>query len=159
MHSHHHQSCQRIVEHALKHQGPTTHLVAHALNRTQLAKVLSGPVTNDVLTRVPASGAINASQGNYAGLEIQINLDTATKEAVGNTLVLSAYKADGSFVSGINWASYGHQFTITLPDGTVVIDPDPTIDINILQLGGQDIYLTYQAHGIVLAGATVSGLK
>ncbi len=189
MHSHpphHHQSCQRIVERALRHQGPASHVAVvlnadggtiplsaddastqltadgvsqAALNRSQLAKVLSAPVTNDVLTRVPATGVVNTSAGNYLALEIQINLDTATKEATGNTLALNIYKTNGSFVAGINWTSYGHQLTVTLPDGTTVIDPDPAINLNIAQLGGQDVYLTYLAHGIVNAGATVNGLK
>jgi hypothetical protein len=149
-----------IMVATLAHQGPAYHhLIGHALNKTQLAKVLSAPVTNDVLTRVPASGTVDASTGNNVALEIQINLDTATKEAVGNTLVLTAFKADGSLVAGINWTSYGQQLTITQPDGTIVVDPDPTVHINILQLAGQNMYLTYQAHGVVSAGATVNGLK
>jgi hypothetical protein len=92
-------------------------------------------------------------------VKAEVNLSAAVKEAVGNTLALQLFTADGAFVSGINWASYGGPYDAHLPDGTAVHDPDPAVIVNIANLGGQDVFLVYQAHGFNQAGATLWGLK
>ncbi len=115
-------------------------------------------ITNGVLTRVPASGAVAVKSKGFAAVKLAINLTTADKEAVGKTLAFNLYAEDGTFVAGFSWTSYSQRFTITAPDGTVIVDPDPTITINIDQLGSKDVYLTYLAGGIGTAGITVTGL-
>ncbi len=132
-----------------------------AVTRTQIFTVASVPVTDNQLIRLPATGGntIPTNLG-YRALEVLISLTTADKEAVGKTLALNVYVAPGdTFVAGFLWTSYGQQFTITDPDGTVHVDPDPTLHIPLANLAGQQVHLTYQAVGIATAGVTVNGLK
>jgi hypothetical protein len=128
--------------------------------RTSTFSLASVAVTDNQLVRVPATAGVTIPTNlGYASIELLINLTTADKEAVGKTLVLNVYRAPGdTFVAGFNWTSYGNQYTVTDPDGTVHVDPDPTLRIPLANIAGQQIHLTYEAVGIATAGVTVNGL-
>jgi hypothetical protein len=129
-----------------------------ARQSTTVLHVAPQSITNDILTRVPASNAVAVKSKGFAAVQVIINLTTANKEAAGKTLELNVYADDGTFIAAINWASYGQQISVSLPDGTILVDPDPAVSININQLAGRDVYLTYFVHGISTAGITVVGL-
>jgi hypothetical protein len=149
---------KRDLEHA--HRTPHLAVASSSITRTALFSIVSVPVTNGQLVRVPATGG-NAVPTNlgFNSVEIQVNLSTAVKEASGNTLSLQFYMANGQFIAGINWTSYGKQYISHNPDGTTTIDPDPAIQVPLANLLGQQVYLTYQANGIANAGVSVNGIS
>jgi hypothetical protein len=134
------------------------------LTRTQIRSIAPTALIDNQVVRQPTTGtvAIPTNLG-YRAIEVLVNLTTADKRAVGKTLAFEIHTADGSFVAGYPlanpWTSYGHQYTVTDPDGAVHVDPDPTRRIALANLAGQQIFVIYQAIGIATAGLTVSGLK
>jgi hypothetical protein len=136
------------------------------ITRTQLAQVASVPVTDGALVTVPTSGGVLIPLASpYNSIEIQINLSTADKLAVGKTLALNSFFStdNGStwqFINGFNWASYGPSgLTVTDPDGAVHVNPDPTLYTALNGVKGQLARIQYQAIGLATAGATVFGIS
>ena len=124
--------------------------------------------TDTLVTVPPTGGASVPAVPPYPSVELSINLSTADKLAVGNTVALYVRKStDGgstwAFVAGYPlatpWVSYGpNGLTVVRPDGTTVVNPDPTIVIALNGLGNFLLDIQAQFHGISSAGATVNGI-
>ena len=143
--------------------------MAASVKRSGLMTIAPVSVPTDTLVTVPPTGgAMVPASPPYSSVELVINLATADKLAVGNTVAIYVRKStDGgstwSFVAGYPlatpWTSYGPGgLTITRPDGTVVVNPDPTIVVGLNGLSNFLLDIQAQFHGITSAGATVSGI-
>jgi len=122
-------------------------------------------VTDNQLVTVPAVGGVVVPPTAPRGLKLVINLSDADKLAVGKTLALSSFfsfdgEATWQFVNGTNWTSYGPAgFTVTDPDGTVHVNPDPGLGVPLNNQTGQLMRLTYQAVEISTAGVQLFGIS
>lgn len=131
-------------------------------------------LTNGVRVHLPPSGGVTIPQGfNYRSLQVLINLTTADKLMTGSTLELEVYfsfngGATWQFISGYpppplgggTWKSYGPSgYTVTDPDGTVHVNPDPTIYVPLNGVTGQLFRIEYVANALTTAGATVYGIS
>lgn len=143
--------------------------VAASVKRSGIMTVAPVSVPTDTLITVPPTGGASVPAVlPYASVELVINLSTADKLAVGNTVALYVRKStDGgstwSFVAGYPlatpWTSYGpNGLTIVRPDGTTVVNPDPAIVVALNGLGNFLMDIQAQFHGISSAGATISGI-
>jgi hypothetical protein len=89
-------------------------------------------------------------------------LNTADKLAVGNKLdVSTAFSPDGNppfvFANSMTWTSYGPGgYSDTLPDGTVLTNPDPYITVPLASRTGQFIQATIILDQALFAGATIT---
>jgi len=122
-------------------------------------------VIDNQLVTVPAAGGVVVPTTAPRGLRLVVNLSDADKLAVGKILDLSSFFSfDGGatwqFVDGINWTSYGPAgLTVTDPDGTVRVNPDPALGVPLNNQTGQLMRLTYQAVGISTAGVQLFGIS
>jgi hypothetical protein len=127
-------------------------------NKANILVVPVQPILNDQLVRAPASDGVNIP-GNPVAVNFTVNLSTADKEAVGKTLTLKIFLLAGDeFAASIDWVSYGRQLTVRGPDGADIINPDPSVMVNVGNLKNQRPFITYLAHGIATAGLTISTL-
>jgi hypothetical protein len=143
--------------------------IAAPVARTPLMNAAPVSVPVETLITVPPTGGASVPAVlPYASVEMSLNLSTADKLAVGNTVALYVRRStDGgttwTFVAGYPlatpWTSYGpNGLTIMRPDGTVVVNPDPTIVVALNGLGNFLLDIQAQFHGITSAGATINGI-
>jgi hypothetical protein len=171
MNHHPAKNCTHQWEHAIKNPG-TVHQPKALIMAIQSTPILTVPnvaLTAGVSKRVPATGGhVIPTNLQYQSFGASVNLTTDIKEAVGNILQLAVYRAsDDLFIAGYPgppdgglWTSYGGELVSTAPDGTVTIDPDPTIVINVNNplIAGQAIYVIATANWSGDVSVTVSGL-
>jgi hypothetical protein len=136
---------------------------------TERAVARAGNVGTDIVTvpivpRVAGTyqfdgGAVPA---NLQSLTVAINLNDADKLAVGNSMILrSLFSLNGgtSWLLGnqTTWNSYGPGgFTVTDPDGTVRVNPDPRLQIGLTNRAGQLLRGEIVLPQALPAGATLS---
>lgn len=134
------------------------------MTATQLAFRPAVALTDGQPVTVPASGGV-AVPSQYVGVKIVIGLSDADKLAVGKSLQLNSFlSSDGgntfNFVNGFNWNSYGPGgYTVTDPDGTVHVNPDPTLYVPLNQQTGLRAELQYIAQGLSTASVTIYGIS
>jgi hypothetical protein len=144
--------------------------MAQSHNNTPIGTTLlfsrnSVALTDGQLVTVPASGGVAIPSQFTKSLILTIGLSDADKLAVGKTLQLSGFiSTDGgatfNFVNGFTWTSYGpNGLTVTDPDGTVHVNPDPRLFMPLNGQTGLRAQLTYLANGLSNAAVTVFGVN
>ncbi len=137
--------------------------------RAQILQTSAAPVPADTLVTIPlTSGGAVPSIPPWGAVELIVHLPTPDKLAVGNTIVLYVRKSvDGgatwTFMAGYPvgspWQSYGpNGLTVTAPDGTTAINPDPTIVVSLNGQGNCLLDMQLQFHGIANAAVTMNGI-
>ena len=155
--------CRKLLKELTANLG--RHIVANA-TYTQLASIASTPVIDNTLVPVPPSGGVMVQTTSpYNTILIEIVLSTSDKLSDGKTLMLNSFfSSDGGstwqFINGFNWASYGPGgLTVTDPDGTVHVNPNPRLFVPLNGVKGQLLRVQYEAVGIATVGVTVSGVS
>jgi hypothetical protein len=93
---------------------------------------------------------------------LTVTLDEADKLAVGKTLtwqffVLADAGATPVFVNGSTWTSYGPGgLTVTDPDGTVRVNPDPRLTCPIANHTGKLLRGVFVLSAALRAGVVIS---
>lgn len=112
-----------------------------------------GTITFDVAQPVPA---------NIRFATLEILLDTPDKLAVGNWLdIQSFFSPNGfdlyAFANGTHWVSYGPDgLVVTDPDGTVRVNPNPRIQVPLIDRQGQFLRCSTNLGERLNAGALVT---
>jgi hypothetical protein len=137
-----------------------------AITRTQIASRASVAIVDGQLVTFPVSGGVNIpTNTQFNTLIVDIVLSDADKLAAGKTLQLNSfYSADAGanwqFINGFSWNSYGPGgLTVTDPDGTVHVNPDPMLYVPLGNAKGNIVRIQYQANGLTNAGVVVFGVS
>ena len=132
------------------------------MKKIKFAVLLAAILFTPILSAAQITRAITISQAVRAGgtyqfqtavgvpadlrfARFQVVLDLADKLAVGKTLSLKFFfSPDGGaswvFANGTSWTSYGPGgLTVTDPDGTVHVNPDPTLVVPLSTKIGQRV--------------------
>lgn len=137
----------------------------HAQQRLKTGVFTANPTMvlgNTTLTLPdPAGNQLRVPVG-IVSLETSLNLSLSDKLSDGLSITFGVYFSTDNgqtwqFANGFVWNSYGPGgLTVTDPDGTVRVNPDPRLHTNISERAGQLVRAVALTNRTVSAGLTVS---